>query len=351
MEVLTPAGKRAFLAVEEACLQNGQTARCAVRKDAGDDPDVTNKVLVYASASFLESEQLKELYYEDEACSGLYLTGGEGIGLVTRKGLSCPVGYHAINPVPRAMIFKQAELARRQAGMETRPILIEISIPAGVALSAHTFNPKLGIRDGLSVLGTSGIVNPMSEQALLETIRLEIRVRAAEGDTLLAAAPGNYGEAFLKEKTGMSMDRFVKCSNFIGDTFRMLREEGIEQCLLAGHIGKLVKVAGGELNTHSRYGDRRMEILSACAKEAGVEAAAADPILMMNTTEEAAAYLEEQNVLYPVMQQIAERIKQVLERESGVATEVILFVGEARMLAMTGQAAQYVNRLNGRLEK
>ena len=119
------------------------------------------------------------------------------------------------------------------------------------------------------MLGTTGIVNPMSEAALVETIRLDIRVHAQEDVSLLAVAPGNYGERFLKEETGLSMENFIKCSNFIGTSFKMLSQEGIHQALLAGHVGKLVKVAGGVMNTHSRYGDRRMEILSACARTVG----------------------------------------------------------------------------------
>lgn len=151
--------------------------------------------------------------------------------------------------------------------MPELPLRIEISIPSGRELAEKTFNPHLGIIGGISVLGTTGIVNPMSEAALVETIRLDIRVHAQEDVSLLAVAPGNYGERFLKEETGLSMENFIKCSNFIGTSFKMLSQEGIHQALLAGHVGKLVKVAGGVMNTHSRYGDRRMEILSAGSAE------------------------------------------------------------------------------------
>lgn len=352
MKVMTPAGTTAYLTVEETEYLPGKRAKCAVRKDAGDDPDVTNGALVCASVCFLDGVPPRLPCYEDEEKSGLYLTGGEGIGLVTKKGLSCPVGYHAINPVPRKMIFRETARARRAAGMDGSLLLIEISIPAGTGLAGSTFNPKLGIEGGISVLGTSGIVNPMSEEALIETIRLEIRVRVAEGKKILAVAPGNYGERFLREETGLSMDSFVKCSNFVGDTFQMMREEGIRGVLLAGHAGKLVKVAGGVLNTHSRYGDRRMEILSACAREAGVERDIAAALLEMNTTDEAAGYLAQLGVLAPVMENVAARVKQVLEAACGVETEVLLFSGDFGLLARTGHALEYVDRLreSGNLE-
>ena len=223
--------------------------------------------------------------------------------MVTRDGLSCPVGHYAINPVPRTAIFREAALARREAGMPELPLRIEISIPSGRELAEKTFNPHLGIIGGISVLGTTGIVNPMSEAALVETIRLDIRVHAQKDVSLLAVAPGNYGERFLKEETGLSMENFIKCSNFIGTSFKMLSQEGIHQALLAGHVGKLVKVAGGVMNTHSRYGDRRMEILSACARTVGFPEA--DALLPMNTTEEAADFLYEHGYLKQVMEQVA----------------------------------------------
>ena len=345
MEVVTPSGETARLFVEQAERLPGKTACCSVRKDAGDDPDVTDGTLVGARVSYTGGPPSGRPCYEDPGYPGLYLTGGEGVGLVTKSGLSCPVGYSAINPVPREMIFKEVDRARRRAGLADRGLLLEIFIPDGERLAEHTFNPKLGIEGGISILGTSGIVNPMSEAALIETIRLEIRVKAAEGRTMLAVAPGNYGERFLKEETGLLMNAFVKCSNFIGDTFSMMREEGIRRVLLGGHVGKLVKVAGGVLNTHSRYGDRRMEILSDCAAESGVDMDAAAVLAGMNTTEEAAEYLDRIGVLAPVMDCVAARVKRVLEAESGIETEVLLFSGTMGLLAKTGQALAFAEQL------
>lgn len=377
-----PDGREVKFFLEEAVFPEGEgrgkPARCAVRKDAGDDPDVTNGVWIYGTVRRIpegmrpEALTDKPLYGSDGHPS-LFLTGGEGIGLVTKRGLPCPPGFYAINPVPRAMIFEAAAEAcrgldsgeaERLSGEEKRPsreekrlsreperLLIEISIPEGQALAEKTFNPNLGIRGGISVLGTSGIVNPMSEQALLETIRLDIRVKAQEGRRLLAVAPGNYGEDFLRSELHISMDAFVKCSNFIGETFRMMREEGIGSALFAGHVGKLIKVAGGVLNTHSKYGDRRMEIFCDCAKEAGVPEAEAEALLSMNTTEEAVEYLTARGRMTETASVITERIRRVIAEGCGIAPEVVVFSGRTGILGMTEGAASAAEQLNKNIHK
>ena len=343
---------------------------CMVRKDSGDDPDVTNGTLIGAAVSFGENvqraeesgEELPGIYSDHSQSPSVYLTGGIGVGRVTKKGLKCPVGYPAINPVPRQMIAEAARTALWNLGCE-RPVYIEIFIPAGRELALKTFNPRLGIEGGISVLGTTGIVNPMSEQALIETIRLDIRVQAAESRTLLAVAPGNYGEAFLREEMGLSMDAFVKCSNFVGETFSMLKEEGVRQALFAGHLGKLIKVAGGVMNTHSKYGDRRMEILADCLaetwnseeKRSGRFALnrrreeVIGQILSMNTTDQAAEFLSAQGLLTSVMKTVTGRIKSVLESRFQIETEVIVFSGSAGILGMTEGAEAFAKRLKGRI--
>ena len=343
---------------------------CMVRKDSGDDPDVTNGTLIGAAVSFGENvqraeesgEELPGIYSDHSQSPSVYLAGGIGVGRVTKRGLKCPVGYPAINPVPRQMIAEAARTALWNLGCE-RPVYIEIFIPAGRELALKTFNPRLGIEGGISVLGTTGIVNPMSEQALIETIRLDIRVQAAESRTLLAVAPGNYGEAFLREEMGLSMDAFVKCSNFVGETFSMLKEEGVRQALFAGHLGKLIKVAGGVMNTHSKYGDRRMEILADCLaetwnseeKRSGRSALnrrreeVIGQILSMNTTDQAAEFLSAQGLLASVMKTVTGRIKSVLESRFQIETEVIVFSGSAGILGMTAGAAAFAKRLKGRV--
>ena len=278
----TPKGIGLLLEVEEICFEGLTAVSCAIRKDSGDDPDVTNGTLIYARVAYSDTP-------------GIHIDGGEGVGRVTKPGLDQPVGSAAINSTPRRMIAQAVQEAFRIAGPgggdggpERRPAAVAcldvtISVPAGRDLAAKTFNPRLGIVGGISILGTTGIVEPMSEQALLDTIRTEINVRAAQGWPILAAAPGNYGKTFFLETYGFSIDTAVTSSNFIRDTVRMAADAGFSRMLFVGHIGKLVKVAGGVPNTHSKYGDRRMEILGEIAgavlgRRQGMNAEAGGPL-------------------------------------------------------------------------
>ncbi len=236
--------------------------RCAVQKDSGDDPDVTNGMLIFAEVR-LHPER-------DSVASGIVIEidGGEGVGRVTKPGLACAVGQAAINPVPRRMIEAQVRRALSQAGWQGRASVL-ISIPEGRTIAARTYNPRLGIEGGISVLGTSGIVKPMSEQALIDTIKVEINMRKAADARYLLLTPGNYGETFLRTTMGLSDLYTVQFSNFLGETIDYAVECGFRGLLLAAHIGKLVKVAGGIMNTHSRCGDCRLEILTAHAALCG----------------------------------------------------------------------------------
>lgn len=254
-----------------------------VQKDSGDDPDVTNGVWIYARASWISLEELerrknKDAGYWISEWPQMYLTGGRGIGRVTLPGLSCPVGHYAINPVPRRMIIQAVSEVLASSGQTSmdplgdsiicgyqdvrkKAVLIEIAIPAGVALAEKTFNPRLGITDGISVLGTTGILRPMSEEALLETIKLDIHMKTMGGKDSIIMTPGNYGENYLKEHMGIAIGEAVVCSNFVADAAEMLSHESVKRLLFVGHIGKLIKVASGMRNTHSKYGDGRMETL------------------------------------------------------------------------------------------
>ena len=161
------------------------------------------------------------------------------------------MGAAAINSVPRRMIREGVEeiqaLTDDHGGLS-----VVISVPEGEALAKKTFNPRLGIVGGISILGTTGIVEPMSERALVETIRVELRQRRAAGADYALLTPGNYGSDFIRDGLGLDPALAVQCSNFLGDALDLCRELGFRGALLAGHIGKLVKVGGGMLNTHSR---------------------------------------------------------------------------------------------------
>lgn len=277
--------------------QEIESVSCAVKKDSGDDPDITNGILVYSKVT--------------KTRSGVILDGGIGVGRVTKPGLDQPVGNAAINKVPRQMILGEVKEACELYGYNGG-IRVEISIPQGVELAKKTFNPRLGIEGGISVLGTSGIVEPMSEQALLDTIELEMKVKRAAGKNYLIMAPGNYGLDFLREAYGIQDKDVVKCSNYIGQSIDMAAECRFKGMVLAGHIGKLIKVSGGIMNTHSRWADCRMDLLAAAMLRAGLSGEQARQILDCVTTDDALALLsvEERKV---TIAQIMKSIEKYLE--------------------------------------
>lgn len=292
-------------------ITRGEKAvQCAVRKDGGDDPDITSGALIYAEVSLTDHTRTQA------TDTRIHIDGGIGVGRVTKPGLDQPVGNAAINHVPREMIAKEVlevcDLMDYKGNLQ-----VIISVPEGEAIAKQTFNPRLGIVGGISILGTSGIVEPMSNQALLDTIRVELNQRRAEGFDYVAVAPGNYGLDFMKKAYGYDLDKSVKCSNFIGATIDMAVECGFTRMLLTGHIGKLIKVAGGIMNTHSKEADCRMELLSAFAIHEGAGADVAAKILDCVATEEAVRLLREAGKQQEVMDYAMERIMFYLNKRAG----------------------------------
>lgn len=292
-------------------ITRGEKAvQCAVRKDGGDDPDITSGALIYAEVSLTDHTRTQATN------TRIHIDGGIGVGRVTKPGLDQPVGNAAINHVPREMIAKEVlevcDLMDYKGNLQ-----VIISVPEGEAIAKQTFNPRLGIVGGISILGTSGIVEPMSNQALLDTIRVELNQRRAEGFDYIAVAPGNYGLDFMKKAYGYDLDKSVKCSNFIGVTIDMAVECGFTRMLLTGHIGKLIKVAGGIMNTHSKEADCRMELLSAFAIHEGAGADVAAKILDCVATEEAVRLLREAGKQQEVMDYAMERIMFYLNKRAG----------------------------------
>ncbi len=283
---------------------------CAVRKDGGDDPDVTTGALIYAAVSIVSETREEE--------TQIVITGGAGVGRVTKPGLDQPVGNAAINHVPREMINKEVTEVCRLTDFTGR-LSVEISVPGGEELAQKTFNPRLGIVGGISILGTTGVVEPMSSQALLDTIYVELRQKRAQGKTCVAVSPGNYGLDFMRQAYGFDLEMSVKCSNFIGDTIDMARKLGFEKMLLTGHIGKLVKVSGGIMNTHSREGDCRMELMAAAAIRAGATTDVSKQLLEAVATEEAVRILKEEKLDAPVMEILMEKIHFYLKKRAGSA--------------------------------
>ena len=342
IEIMTPKGILARIAVEELRLDQ-ESALCCVRKDSGDDPDVTNGVLVYATVARL-----------NETPGRIHINGGKGIGRVTKPGLACKVGEAAINPAPRSMIREEVEKIARRYGY-SGSLAVEISIPAGIALAEKTFNPRLGILGGISVLGTSGIVEPMSEQALVDTIKAEVNVERAAGAKYLVLTPGNYGETFLKEKMRMTKISYVKCSNFIGDALDYIKDQDLKGVLLVGHIGKLVKVAAGVMNTHSKYGDKRMETLADHAREQG---AAPEVVRELNgcvTTEEAITVLKRQGpeLENSIWKSLLKQIKKHMDAqvEYRLETQAIIYSNQHGYLGETPGTEAFLSRAARNLQR
>ena len=306
VELDTPKGIRLTLEILDIDMEPDRV-RCAVQKDSGDDPDITNGILVYATATRTDA--------------GITIDGGEGVGRVRKAGLDQPVGAAAINSTPRRMIAEQVAAACERQGY-TGGVDIVISIPDGVALARKTFNPRIGIEGGISVIGTTGIVEPMSNAALVDTIRLELNVLSAGGAKGVLLCPGNYGETFAREQLGLSMKRQVSTSNFIGDAIEAAVSCGFERILLVGHIGKLVKLGINLSNTHSAYGDGRMETLIACALEAGGELPLLRALLQCVTTDAALEALDDAGLLRPTLDILGRRIQDSLERKVPVGTEI-----------------------------
>ena len=298
VELDTPKGIRLTLDILDPIIGE-DLASCAVRKDSGDDPDVTSGMLVYASA--------------ERTQSGITIDGGEGVGRVTKPGLDQPVGAAAINSTPRRMIAENVKevCARSDYG---GGIAVTISIPAGRELAARTFNPRMGIEGGLSVLGTSGIVEPMSNQALVDTIALELRQLAAKGSRRVLLTPGNYGRDFAADKLRLNVEECVSCSNFIGDAIDAAVECGFTEILLVGHIGKLVKLGIGQTNTHSSAGDGRMETLVTCALLCGAETPLLHELAACVTTDAALERLQETGLKDAVCALLGQRIEATLLR-------------------------------------
>ena len=324
--VETPSG-RIFKAAILDIKRSENSVSCAVRKTAGDDPDITDGALIYSEVSIRES--------------GFSIDGGKGVGRVTRPGLDQPVGAAAINRVPREMIEKKVSEVCSFTGY-SGGLKIIISVPEGERLAEKTFNPKLGIAGGISILGTSGIVEPMSERAFIETIRLELRQKRAEGERRAVISPGNYGREFMKKSYGFDLDRSVKCGNFIGLTVDMAKEEGFGELLLVGHIGKLIKVAGGIMNTHSREADCRMEILASLGLLCGADGGTARSILRCALTDEAVEILEEAGIKQAVMDMAVERICGNLERRTEkMKIECMIFSNKFGELGKSREAEKW----------
>lgn len=351
VSIVTPGGLPVEANVVDACIGEG-SAQCAVQKDAGDDADVTDGVLVYArvehAGSGAGAAGSKGVPARESEVS---VDGGVGVGRVTLPGLEQPVGAAAINATPRAMITSAVREVCAAHGFSGN-IAVTISVPEGVSLAEKTFNPHLGIEGGISILGTTGIVEPRSLAALRDSIELEIRQHAAMGRRGVVLTPGNYGAQFISGHFHLNGVPVVFISNFVGDAIDCCVREGFTNVLLVGHIGKLVKVAGGIMDTHSRTADCRAEILAAHAALAGAGAKTVHEIMSSVTTTAALEVIEAAGVGDAARASLAAAIEDRLRRRAAGACDIaaVVFDAERRELFRTSGADAVIGELGATYE-
>ncbi len=333
--ICLPGGENILLETETLEHQKN-CVKCGVIKDAGDDPDITNGLMICAAV-------------EKNTSGEICIDGGEGVGRVTQPGLDQPVGAAAINSVPRKMIQEAVESVCRQYHY-TEGLMVTISIPKGRETAEKTLNPMLGIVGGLSVLGTTGIVEPMSEKALIDTIAVDIRRHRAQGEDILVMAPGNYGLDYLKAACDIHSEQVIKISNFVGDSIDLAVCEGASGIVLAGHIGKLIKVAGGIMNTHSHQADARMEILTAYAAVAGADGETLRLVMKAVTTDAGMEILQRCGLLSETMQLILGKIQAHVQKRAGsrVETGIIIFSNVYGLLGQTENVPTMLAELAGK---
>lgn len=325
--IVTPGGLPVEVDVVDASFGEG-FAQCAVRKDAGDDVDATDGILVYARVELARAEESSGASAAAERGVRVSIDGGEGVGRVTLPGLEQPVGAAAINATPRKMIERAVREACASHGLSGN-IAVTISVPQGAKVAKRTFNPNLGIEGGISILGTTGIVEPRSLAALRDSIELEIRQHAALGARGIVLTPGNYGEQFIADHFRLHGVPVVVISNFVGDAIDCCVREGFTHVLLVGHIGKLVKVAGGIMDTHSRTADCRSEILAAHAAMAGAPVEVVRTVMASVTTTAALKAIEEAGLGDAVRASLAAALADRLRRRAAGGCDVAAIVFDA----------------------
>ena len=337
VRLMTPKGIELYLDLEE--ITRGEDyVECAVRKYGGDDPDATDGLLVFA--------RVEKTGGAGTAVPGVIIEGGAGVGRVTRPGLEQEIGQAAVNRVPRRMIRDGVLEMCRKYGYRGN-IKVTVSVPGGEEAAKKTFNPRLGIEGGLSILGTTGIVEPMSEKALTDTIYLEMKMIRESGSLRCFATPGNYGGDFLREKLSADPLLCVKCSNYVGETIDFGKILGMKGILFVGHMGKFIKLAAGVMNTHSRQADCRMEVFAAHAALAGAGQKTAERIMNCVNTSEAADILRAEGLLQPVLRTVMERTEFYLRQRAGgeLEVEAVMFSAEDQIRAETSGAARLIQKI------
>ncbi len=336
IELMTPKGILLKLDILKTSFDKNSVS-CAVQKDSGDDPDITNGILIFAKA--------EKIPY------GIEIDGGNGVGRVTKKGLDQPVGAAAINSVPRKMINDSVKEICEKYNYNYG-IKITIFIPNGEEIAQKTFNSRLGIIGGLSIIGTTGIVEPMSNSALVETIRTEERVLREEKISNLILTIGNYSENFIKEHLPEVNGHCVMCSNYIGEAIDIAVELGFKSVLIVGHIGKLVKLGAGIMNTHSSQADGRMEVLITCGVLADTDINTLKKLTECVTADAALTELDKVGKLRETTDILMKRTQYYLNAKAKGMLKIgaIMFSDKFGIIGKTEQAVEILAEMKNTME-
>ncbi len=295
--------------IKETKKINNTKASATVVKPTYNDPDVTRGIEIISEVTLTDKKDNVEI------------TAGEGVGKVTKPGLQIPVGEFAINPVPRRMIKENV----KKFLPENMGAVVKIIIPEGKTLAPKTMNSRLGIVDGISVLGTTGIARPMSSKAYTDSLRVQIDVAIANDYYDLLFVPGNIGTRIAKEKLVIEDDEIIEMSNFVGF---MLEEadktEKINSITLFGHAGKLIKIAAGIFNTKQSVADARREIMTAYAGLCGADTETMMAIYECITTEDVIKILNEKNLTTSVFELIADKIVELCELKYNIKFHAVI---------------------------
>ncbi len=313
VEVLTPSKNKFNIKLIDQKIGKS-FAKCGVIKDSGDDPDVTNGIKVYSKV------KKTDVY-------GIKITGGTGVGKVTKQGLAVPFGEYAINPIPKIMIKKEIE----QALNDCKGIEVTISVPQGKKIAKHTFNSNLGILGGISIIGTSGIVLPRSVEAYKASLTLQLDVIKASGEKKVVLILGYVGEKYCNEVLKIKSDSFIKIGDHVGFMIKECSNKNMKNIHLIGHLGKLIKVANGQFNTNIKHGDNRIESIAEYAKKEGAKDKIINEILDQKTAEAAIEIIKNNNlmnVFKNITMDVSKKLKDYVNNKINLICTILSLNGE-----------------------
>jgi cobalt-precorrin-5B (C1)-methyltransferase len=327
----TPIGLRFELAVKSSRQLAKNVAEAIVVKDAGQDIDATDKMDIVATVKIVDDEKI-------------VVSGGVGVGVVTKSGLQVPIGEGAINPVPKMMIINAVkEVLPKGKGAE-----IIISAPDGVNVAKKTTNAKLGVKGGISLLGTTGVVKPLSLEACRRSLVPQIDVALAHGYKRLVFVPGNIGEKIAKESFNVPEDAIIQTGDFVGYMIDKAVEKDVKEIIFIGHSGKIVKLAANIFNTHHKVGDARNEVIASYAGAVGVPDQIINQLLTANTSDEASKILQPTGFLEKTYDRIATRVNQrICDRVNNkLDISIVIVAMDGKVLGMDKNARENTPWLN-----